>query len=61
MSALMFRLVSDLRARWRSRLLLTAAVAGVCSVVLMLAAGAYRTSSVADRYERSIGLDFDAT
>ncbi len=57
----MFRLVSDLRARWRSRLLLTAAVAGVCSVVLMLAAGAYRTSSVADRYERSIGLDFDAT
>lgn len=61
MNAVVYRLVSDLRARWRSKVLLTATVAVVVGVVVTLAAGAYRTATVADRAERALGLPFDAS
>ena len=56
-----YRVGCLLRSQWRSALLLVVAVAGIGAVVLVLAGGAVRTATAADRYEEAQGDRYDVT
>ncbi|MEO6124138.1 MAG: FtsX-like permease family protein [Ilumatobacteraceae bacterium] len=60
MAAVLYRLRSRLRQRWRSTSLMVVIVALVTGIVLAVAAGAHRTQTAPDRYTEWAGGDFDA-
>ena len=59
MGAVLYRVRCLLRSRWRSSVLLGASVAVVGAIVLTFVAGAARTATAPDRYERAEGLRYD--
>ncbi|MET1041140.1 MAG: FtsX-like permease family protein [Acidimicrobiales bacterium] len=61
MGGVRYRVGCLLRSQWRSALLLVVAVAAIGAVVLVLAAGAVRTATAANRYEDAQGDRFDVT
>jgi len=58
-TAVWYRVRRLLRAEWRADLAFVLVVAVVGAMVLTLAAGARRTSSAPERYERTFAADYD--
>jgi hypothetical protein len=56
-----YRVRCLLRAQWRQALVLSLVVAAITGAVLVLAAGAERTSSAPDRYTAASGIGFAGT